>query len=379
MTTQTINGNLQPPKPQFFDNNGDPLNGGKVYTYVVGTTTPKATYSNYNLATLNANPIVLDSAGRASIYGTGLFRMIVTDSLGNTIQDQVFGFPDITIPDATLSYASTKTANYTVVAGDLGKVIPVDGSGGAFTVSLTAGATLGTGFFCCIRKIDDSYNAVTIDPNGAETINGMSDFVLSAQYEDVWLAWNGSSFDILHYSPGTTLQNGVIIDFRNVSGVASVNFLTGFTTATKFRRLTWEWDGVYPATNAAQLRVRVSTDGSTFLSDGNYYIAGVDGTSNVVATGHADRTTTGFPVNSPQANAATAKAFGTLEMSEYSASDTAKRMMSSGSGYDGTDTTMYTQMGEYRGATLLSPILGIQFLYTTGNISAGKFTMKGWK
>lgn len=49
---------------QFFDNNGDPLSGGLLYTYDAGTTTPRATYTSSSGGTANANPIVLDSAGR---------------------------------------------------------------------------------------------------------------------------------------------------------------------------------------------------------------------------------------------------------------------------------------------------------------------------
>lgn len=49
---------------QFFDNNGDPLSGGKLYTYAAGTTTPAVTYTSNSGATPHANPIILDSAGR---------------------------------------------------------------------------------------------------------------------------------------------------------------------------------------------------------------------------------------------------------------------------------------------------------------------------
>jgi hypothetical protein len=49
---------------QFFDNNGQPLSGGKIFTYVAGTTTPLATYTSASGATPHTNPIVLDSAGR---------------------------------------------------------------------------------------------------------------------------------------------------------------------------------------------------------------------------------------------------------------------------------------------------------------------------
>lgn len=51
---------------QFFDNNGVPLAGGKLYTYAAGTTTPQTTYTSVSGVTPNANPIVLDSAGRVS-------------------------------------------------------------------------------------------------------------------------------------------------------------------------------------------------------------------------------------------------------------------------------------------------------------------------
>lgn len=49
---------------QFFDNNGVPLAGGKLYTYAAGTTTPQATYTTSAGNVAHTNPIVLDSAGR---------------------------------------------------------------------------------------------------------------------------------------------------------------------------------------------------------------------------------------------------------------------------------------------------------------------------
>lgn len=54
---------------QFFDNNGDPLTGGKIYTYEAGTTTPLATYTSKTGNVAHTNPIVLDSAGRVPSGG----------------------------------------------------------------------------------------------------------------------------------------------------------------------------------------------------------------------------------------------------------------------------------------------------------------------
>lgn len=54
---------------QFFDNNGNPLTGGKLYTYAAGTTTPQTTYTTSSGGTAWSNPIVLDAAGRVPSSG----------------------------------------------------------------------------------------------------------------------------------------------------------------------------------------------------------------------------------------------------------------------------------------------------------------------
>lgn len=51
---------------QFFDNNGNVLTGGKLWSYQAGTTTPQTTYTSASGATAHTNPIVLDSAGRVA-------------------------------------------------------------------------------------------------------------------------------------------------------------------------------------------------------------------------------------------------------------------------------------------------------------------------
>lgn len=49
---------------QLFDNNGDPLTGGKLYTYQAGTATPFTSYTSSSGSTPHTNPIILDAAGR---------------------------------------------------------------------------------------------------------------------------------------------------------------------------------------------------------------------------------------------------------------------------------------------------------------------------
>jgi hypothetical protein len=54
---------------QFFDNNGVPLAGGKIFTYQAGTTTPQVTYTSSAGTVAHTNPIILDAAGRVPSGG----------------------------------------------------------------------------------------------------------------------------------------------------------------------------------------------------------------------------------------------------------------------------------------------------------------------
>lgn len=56
-----------PPYQTVLDNSGNIVNAGCVWTYVAGTVTPVDTYSTSS-GTLNANPIIADSAGRFVVY-----------------------------------------------------------------------------------------------------------------------------------------------------------------------------------------------------------------------------------------------------------------------------------------------------------------------
>lgn len=73
---------------QFCDANGAPYAGGLVYFYVPSTLTYKDTYQDAAQTILNTNPVVLDAAGRAVIYGNGDYRQRLVDGLGNLIWDQ---------------------------------------------------------------------------------------------------------------------------------------------------------------------------------------------------------------------------------------------------------------------------------------------------
>ena len=53
---------------EFHDDDGTPLAGGFLHTYVSGTTTPQLTYTDATGDTENENPIELDAAGRCDLW-----------------------------------------------------------------------------------------------------------------------------------------------------------------------------------------------------------------------------------------------------------------------------------------------------------------------
>lgn len=89
---------------QFFTDQGVVLSGGQIFTYLGGTTTPQATQTDITGAVNNANPIVLNSAGRlpnVQVWQAGgvALKIIVKDANNNQIGpvfDQISGINDPT-------------------------------------------------------------------------------------------------------------------------------------------------------------------------------------------------------------------------------------------------------------------------------------------
>lgn len=105
-------------KQTFLDSNGSPLASGFVYFYVPSTTTRKNTWSNSTLTVLNSNPVVLDAAGRAVIYGTGQYRQVVKDSDGNTIWDQLTQSPGFISGNVAYAYVVNTNAALRALSTD---------------------------------------------------------------------------------------------------------------------------------------------------------------------------------------------------------------------------------------------------------------------
>lgn len=141
----------------------------------------------------------IGSAGRLTVVPTGIQTINGGASIFTVRPFAWFRLTsdgaDWSAEGADRPYATAaKTADYTVTTADIGKTITVDATSAAVTVTLPTVASAADGFVVTIKRIDASTNAVTIDGNGSETIDGATTLVLSTQYEAAQLRCNGTAW-----------------------------------------------------------------------------------------------------------------------------------------------------------------------------------------
>lgn len=274
------------PLPNFvaYDQNGDPLSGGFVYTYVPTTTTPKTTWQDAAGTTPNSNPIVLNSDGACLLYGLGGYDLATTDALGNSIP--AYSGTTIDAADAagisaamqpvvsatTLALARTamglgsmavqnanavaitggsidgsgnaaginvltntrlsKTAPYTVTNADKGSTIAL-GGGTTYALTFSAVGSYDPNFWVMVQNEDPSnaksmaiagYTPFYLWPNQTVIIN-RNNTVWRYFKQDRWTPGSGLAPTIYVSTSGSDSNDGI------TSGNALRNIATAFSMA----------------------------------------------------------------------------------------------------------------------------------------------------
>lgn len=241
-------------RQRYFSSNGTPLVGGKLYSYQAGTSTPQATYTDQTGATPNANPIILDANGEASMWldQTLSYKFVLQDSSGVTqwTADNIIGIltanavgtgsiqdgsvtssklaagavnaaalasdasvdanrpvntnnvRDGAITRAKLAsgtigtdtYTASKTANYTATNAD--DVVLCNAGAGAFTVTLYT-AVGNSGRKIRIIKTDSTTNVLTVNTTSSQTINGALTRTLGAVNDSLLLESDGTNWGVI--------------------------------------------------------------------------------------------------------------------------------------------------------------------------------------
>jgi hypothetical protein len=130
---------------QFFSDNGIPLAGGLIYTYLAGTTTPAATYTSSTGLTANSNPIVLNAAGRPPyeiwLDGINSYKLVLKTSTNVQIwvMDNITGLPAARSQNYQTATAGQTafTVGFTYTPGNNSLNVLVNGSKQIVTLNYT--------------------------------------------------------------------------------------------------------------------------------------------------------------------------------------------------------------------------------------------------
>jgi hypothetical protein len=148
---------------QFFDANGNPLSGGKVYTFEAGPgeTSPRVTFTDESKQVENSNPVILDVSGKSAIYLDGKYKIVVTDandvavwskdevcSIGqdewlSTVPAAMAGASSVTVEgDWTNVFSVARAVKIDDVSTVYGHVVSSSFVGGVTTTSLALSTSL---------------------------------------------------------------------------------------------------------------------------------------------------------------------------------------------------------------------------------------------
>jgi hypothetical protein len=210
------------PKTTFVDAAGEPLVGGQLYTYVAGTTTLQATYTDSTATTANTNPIILDSRGEANVWlGGAIYKFVLKDADGALI----WTVDNISAPTAAVS---------PVLSGNV--TIDSNTSSPALTITQT-----GTGAALRVQdSADPDATPFIVDSNGSVGIGTATpvsalEIASPGVFTGAW-AYLPSGTAMLFaqtsaptgWTKSTTHNNKAL---RVVSGTASSGGSVAFTTA----------------------------------------------------------------------------------------------------------------------------------------------------
>jgi len=226
---------------QFFTILGQPLAGGKIYTYQAGSSTPLATYTDNTGATANANPIVLGTDGRPTseiwlTYGYN-YKFILKTADDTTIQtyDNLYGIIGVqpttgaTIPAGMIAMwsgsigsipsgwylcdGSNGTPNLTdrFIVG-AGSTYAVNGTGGATSVTLTTNN---------LPAHTHTATSVVTDPSHSHGSTVGSGFISNGGSEQLA---GGNNLNFGRPSTTATASTGITVATTNASTGSGTSF-----------------------------------------------------------------------------------------------------------------------------------------------------------
>jgi len=263
---------------QFFTNSGVILSGGKLYSYLAGTTTPAVTYTSSSGNTAHTNPIILDSAGRVpggEIWLTAgisyKFSLYTSADVLIATYDNIVGI-NVSQDASQITYDPPFTGGVqTNVEAKLAQTVSVKDFGAS--PSQTA-ANNTTYIQAALNYVLTSGAALEFEPG---------------TYSHTGLVYQGSNLKLignnttLNYTGSNTLDGFIVRSASNGNAsrcyISGIEFLNGFASLKIYGQGT----GIYSDINITECKFKDSESGMLWLEhcsdvviDSNYLENGGD-------------------------------------------------------------------------------------------------------
>lgn len=284
---------------------------------------------------------------------------------GTTVGKALFTATDAAAARTVVIGATrTITGTDTIVASDIGKTLLFN-SATAFTLAVTAAATLGNGFWCQFKNINVAL--VTIDPNSSETIDGATTTTVP-KFDSGMIVCDGTSFYTINRPTEVIVESGVL------SNTASKSF----ALVAGFSHFTIKYSCYEPVTSGASLVGRISTDGGSNYPSSLYLYGGVFGSATAASGGTTFSSgATGaayFSLTAGPPTGSTAGAVGKIEIFHPEDSSYYHRIIFESATISGGVEYYKRDGGTYPSN---APWTHFQILTSSGNINNLRYTLRG--
>lgn len=172
-----------------------PSAGNNGIMSILGGAITEASSGNHTLLANVALTAPLITGGSATVTNTA--NLYINNALATTVTGGNYA---LWVDDGTTRLDGGLNLNIRTVTGTTTAAedftILCDATSGAITINLPAASTV-TGRIYNVKKIDNSINTVTVDPNSTETIDGASTNVIATQWTNIQFQSNGTNWFIL--------------------------------------------------------------------------------------------------------------------------------------------------------------------------------------
>lgn len=223
---------LPTPKQSWRDGNGLPLVAGTVETYTPGTTNLRDTWQDSGQTILNTHPVVLDARGEAIMWGTGAYRFVVKDVLGNLIYDQI---ADVTVLQGPPGPQGASAPGSFFVSG--ADTSGVNDSAAAIQAAINAAAAAGGGTVYLPEGTLKINSTLNINTSGVKLVGagrGGPHDIVQLDLATTRIIWGGVNGGVMISVGAVAVATGQKLTDCVVTGVALISGVYPYSTAAAY-------------------------------------------------------------------------------------------------------------------------------------------------